>query len=75
MKVYTANYYNWDNGNFLGVFSTSEKAIEVLNEFYNENKGMKFDYVVAELTLDNGTKNEVIYTLEDIELFGNKFEN
>ena len=75
MKVYTANYYNWDNSNFLGVFSTAEKAIEALNEFYKENKGMKFDYVVAELTLDNGTKNEVTATLEEIEIYGNIFDN
>jgi hypothetical protein len=75
MKVYTANYYDWDNSNFLGVFSTSEKAIDALNEFYKENKGIKGDYVVTELTMDNGTENEVTATLEDIEIFGNKFEN
>ena len=75
MKVYTANYYNWDNNNFLGVFSTSEKAIEALKEYYNENKGMKCDYVVTELTMDEGTNNTIEATLEDIESSGNKFEN
>jgi hypothetical protein len=47
MKVYTANYFNWDNDKFLGVFSTSEKAIEALKSFYEENEGMKWDYVVT----------------------------
>lgn len=75
VKVYTANYYEWDNCEFLGVFSTSKKAIEALNKFYEENKGMKRDYVVAELTMDEGTKNEVTATLETIETYGNKFEN
>ena len=75
MKVYTANYYDWDNSKFFGVFSTSEKAIEALNEFYKENKGMKGDYVVTELTIDKGTENEVTATLEEIEIYGNKFEN
>ena len=36
---------------------------------------MKRDYVVAELTMDEGTKNEVTATLETIETYGNKFEN
>jgi hypothetical protein len=75
MKVYTANYYDWDNSIFLGVFSTSEKAIEALNECFKENKGIKDDYVVTELTMDNGTENEVTATLEEIEIYGNKFEN
>ena len=74
MKVYTANYFDWDNNNFLGVFSTSEKAIEALNEFYKKNKGMKDDYVVAEVTVDK-TENAVTATLEEIEIYGNKFEN
>ena len=56
MKVYTANYYEWDNCKFLGVFSTSEKAIDALKKFYEEtseeNNGLKCDYVVAELTMD-----------------------
>ena len=78
MKVYTANYYEWDNCKFLGVFSTSEKAIDALKKFYvetsEENNGLKCDYVVAELTMDEGTKNEVTTTLEEIEKYGNKFE-
>ena len=78
MKVYTANYYEWDNCEFLGVFSTSEKAIDALKKFYEEtseeNNGLKCDYVVAELTMDEGTKNEVTATLEEIEKYGNKFE-
>ena len=78
MKVYTANYYEWDNCEFLGVFSTSEKAIEALKKFYEEtykeNNGLKCDYVVTELTVDEGTKNEVTTTLEEIETYGNRFE-
>ena len=75
MKVYTANYYDWDNNKFLGVFSTSEKAIEVLKEFYEENKGMKCGYVVAEVTLDKGTEDSISTSLDEIEIYGNKFEN
>lgn len=75
MKIYTANYYEWDNSTFLGVFSTSKGAIKALNKFYNENKGIKDDYVVTELTMDNGTENEFSATLEEIERYGNKFEN
>ena len=78
MKVYTANYYEWDNCEFLGVFSTSEKAIDALKKFYEEtykeNNGLKCDYVVTELTVDEGTKNEVTTTLEEIETYGNRFE-
>lgn len=74
VKVYTANYYEWDNCEFLGVFSTSEKAIEALNKFYEENGGRKWDYVVTKLTMDEGTKNEATTTLADIEKYGNKFE-
>ena len=74
MKVYTANYYEWDNCEFLGVFSTSEKAIDALKKFYEENGGRKWDYVVTKLTIDEGTKNEVTTTLADIEKYGNKFE-
>ena len=69
MKVYTANYYEWDNCEFLGVFSTSEKAIDALKKFYEENGGMKRDYVVTKLTMDEGTKNEVTATLEEIEKY------
>ena len=75
MKIYTANYYDWDNSKFLGISSTSEKAIEALADLYKENGGIKGDYVVTELTLDNGTKDEVTATLEEIEIYGNKFEN
>ena len=75
MKIYTANYYDWDNSKFLGIFSTSAKAIETLTDLYKENGGIKGDYVVTELTLDNGTKDEVTATLEEIEIYGNKFEN
>ena len=74
MKVYIANYYEWDNCEFLGVFSTSEKAIDALKKFYEENGGRKWDYVVTKLTIDEGTKNEVTTTLADIEKYGNKFE-
>ena len=74
MKVYIANYYEWDNCEFLGVFSTSEKAINALKKFYEENGGMKRDYVVTKLTIDEGTKNEATTTLADIEKYGNKFE-
>ena len=75
MKVYAANYYDWDNSKFLGIFSTSEKAIEALKNLYNENGGIKGDYAVTALTMDNGTKDDVTATLEEIEIFGNKFEN
>lgn len=75
MKVYTAKYCDWDNNKFLGVFSTSEKAIEALKKYYEENKGMKCDYVVAEVTLDKGTEDYFTTTLDDIETYGIEFEN